>query len=52
MLGGALLENNQGNMEAWIVDNQQLKPGNRMPEYDHFTGEQLRALAAYLESLE
>ena len=30
---------------------QHIKPGARMPSYGSFTGEDLRALAGYLESL-
>jgi cytochrome c oxidase subunit 2 len=41
-----------GNLSAWIVDAQHLKPGNRMPSFRAFSGEELRAVTAYLESLE
>lgn len=51
-IGAGLLPNHQGTLQAWIVGNQALKPGNHMPEFDHFDGEELRALGAYLESLE
>lgn len=50
-LAAGVLENTQGNLEAWIVDSQHLKPGNQMPSYNLFRGEELRALAAYLQSL-
>jgi cytochrome c oxidase subunit 2 len=43
---------NQGTLAGWIADSQHLKPGNRMPSFPVFTGEELRALAAWLESLE
>jgi cytochrome c oxidase subunit 2 len=40
-----------GNIAGWIASAQHLKPGNAMPSYDQLEGPQLRALAAYLESL-
>jgi cytochrome c oxidase subunit 2 len=40
-----------GNIAAWIASAQHLKPGNAMPSYDQLAGPQLRALAAYMESL-
>jgi len=42
---------NAGTLAAWIASGQQLKPGNLMPQFEHFSGEELRALAGYLESL-
>jgi cytochrome c oxidase subunit 2 len=50
-IGAGLLPNNAGALAGWIASNQHLKPGNLMPAFRHFTGEELRALAAYLESL-
>lgn len=50
-LGAGILPNNQGTMAGWISDSQSLKPGNRMPSYPVMTGQELRAVAAYLESL-
>jgi cytochrome c oxidase subunit 2 len=50
-IGAALLPNNAGTLAAWIAASQHLKPGNLMPEFRSFSGEELRALAAYLESL-
>jgi len=44
-------DNHVGTLEAWIAASQRLKPGNRMPSFDVFEGQDLRALAAYLESL-
>jgi cytochrome c oxidase subunit 2 len=41
-----------GNIAAWIASAQHLKPGNLMPSYDRLEGPQLRALAAYLASLQ
>lgn len=43
--------NNQGTLAGWISDSQHLKPGNLMPSFNVFEGEDLRAIAAYLESL-
>jgi cytochrome c oxidase subunit 2 len=40
-----------GNIAAWIASAQHLKPGNLMPSYDRLEGPELRALAAYMESL-
>ena len=50
-IGAGLLPNNAGTLAAWIVDTQHLKPNNRMPSFNIYDGESLRALAAYLESL-
>lgn len=43
--------NSLGDMEGWIANPQALKPGTQMPTLRTFTGPELRALAAYLESL-
>ena len=50
-LGAGTLPGGVGNLAAWIASAQHLKPGNGMPSYDQLEGPQLRALAAYLESL-
>ena len=50
-LGAGILPNNQGTMAGWISDSQTLKPGNRMPSYAVLSGQDVRAVAAYLESL-
>jgi cytochrome c oxidase subunit 2 len=50
-LAAGTLKNGVGNLAGWIASAQHLKPGNRMPSYDQLEGRQLRALAAYLESL-
>jgi cytochrome c oxidase subunit 2 len=50
-LGAGILPNNRGAIAGWITDSQQLKPGNKMPAFNQFSGEELRALSAYLESL-
>ncbi|MNS17826.1 Cytochrome c oxidase subunit 2 precursor [compost metagenome] len=50
-LGAGVLPNNQGTMAGWIADSQGIKPGNRMPSYSVLSGQELRDVAAYLESL-
>ena len=50
-LGAGILPNNQGTMAGWISDSQAIKPGNRMPAYPVLTGQELRDVSAYLESL-
>lgn len=50
-LGAGILPNNQGTMAGWIADSQGIKPGNRMPSYSVLSGQELRDVAAYLESL-
>jgi cytochrome c oxidase subunit 2 len=43
--------NNGGTLAGWIASAQHLKPGADMPSFDRYSGEDLRALAGYLESL-
>jgi cytochrome c oxidase subunit 2 len=50
-IGAGTLPGGVGNIAGWISSAQHLKPGNAMPSYDQLEGPQLRALAAYLESL-
>jgi cytochrome c oxidase subunit II len=50
-IGAGTLPGGVGNIAGWIASAQHLKPGNRMPSYDQLEGPQLRALAAWLESL-
>ncbi|MHA6298325.1 cytochrome c oxidase subunit II [Devosia sp. CAU 1758] len=50
-LAAATLPNTAEAIAAFIVNNQHIKPENRMPEYATFSEAQLRDLAAYLESL-
>jgi cytochrome c oxidase subunit 2 len=50
-IGAGLLPANAGTFAAWISSSQHLKPGNLMPSFESFGAEDLRALAAYLESL-
>lgn len=49
-LGAGILPNNRGTLMGWIGNSQAIKPGNRMPPYNVLTGEDLRALAIYLEA--
>ena len=49
-IASGTLPNNRGNLAGWIVDPQRIKPGVRMPPND-FTGPELQAILAYLESL-
>ena len=50
-LGAGILPNNPGTMAGWIADAQAIKPGNRMPAYHQFSGEELRAVSDYLVTL-
>jgi cytochrome c oxidase subunit II len=50
-LAAGTLANNRGNLVAWIVDPQRIKPGNFMPPTNLGT-EDLHALVSYLESLD
>jgi cytochrome c oxidase subunit 2 len=50
-LGAGILPNNVGTIAGWIADAQHLKPANKMPSFNVFSGAELRALAAYLASL-
>jgi cytochrome c oxidase subunit 2 len=50
-IAAGLLPRNEGTLAAWIASSQHLKPGNLMPSFGMLAGEELRSLAAYLESL-
>lgn len=50
-LAAGVLTNNVGAMAGWIAASQHIKPGNRMPSFDQWSGEELRAVASYLDSL-
>ncbi len=50
-IGAGILPNNQGTLAGWISDSQAIKPGNRMPAYPVLTGQELRDVSAWLESL-
>jgi cytochrome c oxidase subunit II len=49
-LAAGTLPNNPGNLAAWIVDSQSIKPGNRMPP-NMLPASDLQDLLTYLESL-
>jgi cytochrome c oxidase subunit 2 len=51
-LGAGLLRNHIGTMAGWIGGAQDLKPGNRMPSINLYTGEELRELSLWLGSLQ
>jgi cytochrome c oxidase subunit II len=51
-LAAGTLPNGVGPLAAWIAESQGIKPGNGMPSFNQFGGETLRAIAAYLESLQ
>lgn len=51
-LAAGVLPNDRAAFQAWIAGNQRIKPQNRMPEYHRFSGPDLVALGAYLESLQ
>lgn len=51
-LGAGTLPNNIGTIAAWIVDNQHIKPRNRMPAFQIFDGRELLELASFLASLQ
>jgi cytochrome c oxidase subunit 2 len=50
-LAAATLPNDQSAFARWIVDNQHIKPENRMPVFHLFTETELTALSAYLANL-
>jgi cytochrome c oxidase subunit II len=50
-IGAGQFPNNVGTLAGWIANTQHLKPGVRMPSYGMLSGEDLRAVAGYLESL-
>ncbi|GHA36093.1 cytochrome c oxidase subunit II [Devosia pacifica] len=51
-LAAATMPNNSQAFSDWIVNNQHIKPENKMPAYEIFTEEQLDDLSIYLDSLE
>ena len=50
-LAAGMLPNNVGTLAGWIAGSQHIKPDNAMPSFNTLTGEQLRAVARYLEGL-
>jgi cytochrome c oxidase subunit 2 len=51
-LGAAVLDNHIGTLAGWVAGTQDQKPGSLMPDTRTLEGRELRALAAWLESLE
>ena len=51
-LGAGMLANHPGTLAGWVAAAQDVKPGNHMPSLNVYSGRELRALAAWLESLE
>ncbi|OAN79431.1 cytochrome c oxidase subunit II [Jannaschia sp. EhC01] len=51
-LGAGMWDMNTGNLAGWIADVQDMKPGAQMPPYNDLSGPELRAVTAYLESLQ
>ena len=49
-LGAGTLPNTRGNLAAWILNPQGVKPGNQMPP-NPLAADDLQALVAYLETL-
>jgi cytochrome c oxidase subunit 2 len=49
-LAALMLSNTPTNLARWIAEPQQIKPGNRMPDFP-LRHSQIRALVAYLEGL-
>lgn len=37
---------------GWIAASRHVKPDNEVPSFDRFSGNDLRAIAAYMESLQ
>lgn len=50
-LAAGTLRNHIGTMAGWIAGSQDVKPGNPMPDAEIYTGRELRALSAWMESL-
>ena len=51
-LAAGTLRTSAGAFSEWVVNNQHIKPDNKMPPFNIFTRTQLEDLALYLESLE
>lgn len=51
-LGAGSLPVNAGTLAGWTASSQHLKPGNKMPSFNVFSGAEQRTLAAWLESLQ
>ena len=51
-LGAGSVRNDEAGLRAWISGVQRIKPGARMPGYDHLDDATLDALIAYLQHLQ
>ena len=51
-LGAGVLVNHVGTMAGWIAGTQAIKPGSLMPDTRAYDGDELRAIASWLASLE
>jgi cytochrome c oxidase subunit II len=51
-LGGGWLQNEGDGLRRWLAEHQEIKPGNRMPDFSHLDARTLDDLAAYLEHRE
>jgi cytochrome c oxidase subunit II len=49
-IGAGVVPNTSGNLAGWIIDAQDIKPGNLMPRME-VPAQDLQALVVYLESL-
>jgi cytochrome c oxidase subunit 2 len=49
-LGAVTIPNRKGYLAGWIMDSQDIKPGNQMPDMN-LSGRELQELLAYLEGL-
>lgn len=50
-IGAGVLGNGEATLAGWIANPQHVKPGNLMPDTTTLSGEDLRAVAAWLASL-
>lgn len=50
-IGAGTLPTQRDNLRRWTADIQRIKPGARMPAFDHLDDEALTALAAFLDGL-
>lgn len=50
-IGADVLPMSEAAIAAWITNNDDLKPGNLMPEYQHVSSDEVMGLTTYLGSL-
>jgi cytochrome c oxidase subunit II len=50
-IGAGVLAMHRDTAARWVAEVQQLKPGARMPSYEHLDRDSLAALGSYLEAL-